>query len=458
MLKSKIYLLLSSFTNKERIELSYLLKSSIFNLQKEDHSLLDQLHKIIDQPKELDKVKLYSSAFGKIPYNDQKFRLSISRIYKALEKFAVLLELKSSDNSDFYQIALTRYFRKHNLKKLFKSHQQNNFQPKAIEIQLQMEFENYQFDSLEKRNQELNLQKLLDLTDEQFYAQKLKFACFALSHEAIYSTDYQFTHLKYIIKIIRNSDVLEKPAVGVYYFAYQMLVNPDQDKKYQNYKAFLFKYQGEFSIEEKRSLYFFALNRCIKKLNDGDLLYGKEGLEIYQQAIRNKTLLINGFLSRFSYRNVAMIAIRINDFELAEKLTDEFENLLRKQDRESAFHFNKALINYYSKNLDAALSNITNADFKDHLIHLAAKTLQAKIYYELDEDKILDYHLDSMEMFIIRNKVLGYHRKNYKNFIRFTKKLIKVNPFDKEKKVKLIESIKSEEFLTEKKWLMEQLN
>ena len=96
-------------------------------------------------------------------------------------------------------------------------------------------------------------------------------------------------------------------------------------------------------------------------------------------------------------------------------------------------------------------------DFKDHLFNLAAKVIQMKIYFESEELDILDSHLDAMQMYILRKKVIGYHKTNYKNIIKMTRKLLKIKPGDFSAKNILKDEINNAEILTEKKWLLNQL-
>ena len=62
-----------------------------------------------------------------------------------------------------------------------------------------------------------------------------------------------------------------------------------------------------------------------------------------------------------------------------------------------------------------------------------------------------------MNNFIRRNRLIGYHRKNYLNLLRFTRKLLGVNPFDPKATAELRVQIEAAEPLTEKAWLLAQL-
>ena len=98
------------------------------------------------------------------------------------------------------------------------------------------------------------------------------------------------------------------------------------------------------------------------------------------------------------------------------------------------------------------------ADYDDILLTLVAKTMLLKIYYELDEINALDSLLGSMHTYLQRKKVMGYHQSNYKNIIRYTRRLLRVAPYDDNQKQKLKAEIEQTNPLTERKWLLEQLD
>ena len=81
-----------------------------------------------------------------------------------------------------------------------------------------------------------------------------------------------------------------------------------------------------------------------------------------------------------------------------------------------------------------------------------------KVYFETGEFDLLDAHLKTMRMFIRRNKRMGYHHRNWQNIVRFTQKLMELNPFDQQEREVLRQAIEQEEVLTEREWLLGQLS
>jgi hypothetical protein len=90
-------------------------------------------------------------------------------------------------------------------------------------------------------------------------------------------------------------------------------------------------------------------------------------------------------------------------------------------------------------------------------VQLNAKMMLLKIYYELDEVDALESLLESMRAYLNRKEVTGYYRSNYQNIIRYTRKLVRINPYDKAPKEKLRQEIQQVNPLTEREWLLRQL-
>ncbi|GAB4488842.1 MAG: hypothetical protein OHK0019_05730 [Saprospiraceae bacterium] len=62
--------------------------------------------------------------------------------------------------------------------------------------------------------------------------------------------------------------------------------------------------------------------------------------------------------------------------------------------------------------------------------------------------------LDSFKVFLRRQKNLGYHRENYLNLVKFTKKLSKTVYASRSKRAALAKSICQTESVAEREWLL----
>lgn len=158
----------------------------------------------------------------------------------------------------------------------------------------------------------------------------------------------------------------------------------------------------------------------------------------------------HGILSRFTYHNVVAAALHTGEHDWARGFIHSYKNHLEKRYRESAFSFNLARLEYAQANYGLVLELLQTANYRDPLLNLAAKTLLLKTYYDLREHDLLQSHLDAMRNYIHRKRVIGYHRSNYLNIVRYMEKLLKLLPGDKPAHRNLLAVIQAEERLSEK--------
>ena len=130
---------------------------------------------------------------------------------------------------------------------------------------------------------------------------------------------------------------------------------------------------------------------------------------------------------------------------------------LEKRYRESAFSYNLARLEYESGRHGFVLELLQKANYRDPLLNLAAKTLLLKTYFDLREYDLLQSHLDAMRNYIHRKRVIGYHRTNYLNIIRFAEKLTRLNMRDKTSLEGYRNAVEQEEVLTEKTFFLKAL-
>lgn len=465
MQNSRLYTLILTLSKKESRLLKDFVASPFFNKRADVCRLLAYLlecqQRLNIAP---DKKKAFKKAFPKTDFNDAKLRITMNSLLRLVEQFLIYQDFAAEDIPA--QIRLAKIYRYRNLPKHFErtiknledSQQKQPFRNSSFythnyEIQL----EKYQFASLKQRVGELNLQEISDNVDYAFLTLKLKQTCFILSHQRVYKTTYHIGLLEEVIAYIENQDILKIPAIAVYYYCYHLLTFPEEEMYFQKFKQLLVEHIEKFPPQEMRDLYLLGINHCIKKINGGEKAYFQECLDLYEIALAKNYLLENGTLSRFTFNNIVALGLQQENLKWVEQFIEQYEHFLEKKYRESIVLFNKARLEYQRQNYNIALPLLQQVNLKDLLNNLIAKTIQLKIYYETEEWTVLEAHLDSMRTFINRKKVMGYHRENYLNIIRYAKKLITLNPFDKTEVLQLQALIEQETVLTEKGWFLRQL-
>jgi hypothetical protein len=107
--------------------------------------------------------------------------------------------------------------------------------------------------------------------------------------------------------------------------------------------------------------------------------------------------------------------------------------------------------------LKEAMPYLLRIEYDDVLHNMGAKMLLCKIYFALGETDTLENQLDSIQIYLRRKKVLGYHRDIYLAFVRFIRKLLTLKPNHAADRKKLREEIESTPGLPEKAWLLGEL-
>jgi len=262
--------------------------------------------------------------------------------------------------------------------------------------------------------------KMSATLDNSYYIEKLKHYCLLLSYQQVYSLDHQLPAIDTVLLAILAEKKLDIPIISVYYHCAEMLKNPANNGNFLTFKKLLFLHQNLLPNAEFRGLLLMSINFCIRQINNGQRNYLSQLLEFYQVGLTTNTLLENGSLSRITYHNIVGTGINSDNLPWTKQFIGQYKNLLEKKYRE-------------------------------------VKTLLLKVYVEQDEDALLFAHLEAMQRYIRRKQVIGYHKKNYLNIIKYTKQMRSLNFFDRAAIEIFKTKVQAEEVLTEKSWFLQQL-
>ena len=459
-----VYQLLRTFTKQDIREARKWLASPYHN-QREDLPLLfEQLVAAAPEGLPLSREQAWQALHSEQPYDDQQLRLVLSYLYRCLEDF--LRQREAEQAPWLQQHLLLAAYRKRGLdghfqkayRKLHKQQKEETQRPPEYYLaQYWLEQERYQEESTLGRTREHNLQELEGQLTTAFLGMKLRQGCFLLAHEAVYKASYRIALEEALLGLATQEPYRDIPAISVYCHCYRMLRFPEQDQYFTTFQSRLFQSIGLFPQAELRDLFLLAINFCIRQINQTAEGYLREALELYQKGLETEVLLENGDLSRFTYNNAIGIALRLQEFDWAERFLHHYRPYLEAEQEEAAFSLNAARLAFARRQYGQVLAHLQRADYRDLINNMVAKTLQMKAYYELDEFDLLESHLRSMRAFLRRKRHISYHQQNYLNIIRYTQKLLALNPMDREMAKALEEEIRNVEPLTEKGWLVEKV-
>ncbi len=466
MKNSQLWEVLSALTPKDRKYFGRWVRSPFFNRNERLIRLLEYLEDCLSASSLPHPSRAKRRVFiHKDQPSDGLLRVAVSDLYKQLESYLVFQERAGSEAS--FQLDLGRAYRKRGLARHFqkaikKAEAAREHHPhrhaEYLDNRFAVAFERYQEKSAGERVAEFNLQQLSDFADTAFIAQKLRLTCIALSHQTVYKADYDLGMLSAVLSEVERRGLHQLPAIGLYYFGYRLMAEPDEEQHFTRLKAMLLHESGKLPADEQRNLCLMALNYCIKKVNALSEQYYREAFDLYKFAVQQALLFENGQLSHFAFNNIVAIALKVGEVDWSDQFIQAYAPQLERKHRSSTVHLNLARVAYARRDYDEALMHLQGADYKDRINNLIAKVLQLKIFYELQEYDLVDAHLNALTTHIRRQRVMGYHRTNYLNMARYTRALLHLAPGDGRERELLRQSIESERILTEKEWLLSMLS
>jgi hypothetical protein len=455
----------STLSKPELRDLDRFVRSPFFNRKAAVAVLFDYYRTCRQQAQEPVPAAAWAAIDpGKGPFDDQKLRLANSDLLEVLEHYWMYCGLFADRSAARRRLA--GMYRQRNLPRHFRialreARQAAERTPwrhaEHFEAQQELETEQFRFAAVAKRYEAFNLQEISDLLDLGFIARKLRHVGLALSHQAVFKTTYRFGLYEAILEYVERHDLLRHPAIALYYHACRFLGAGRAEDHFFHFRSKLSESADQFPPDELRSLYLLAINFGIKKSNEPQAAYYRHTFDLYREALQRDLLLENGLLSPFAYNNITGLAIRLGETDWAETFIHRYKPLLERRHREQSFSLNAARLAYIRKDYRSALLLLQQADYKDLINSMNAKTLQLKIYYETGETDLLESHLDSMKTYLRRQEALGYHRENYRNIVRYGQALLTLNANDPGEITALRAQVETEAFLTEREWFLEVL-
>ncbi len=465
MEKSRLIGILRTFSKKELRDFNKWLHSPAHNLRKDVQDLFNYLAgegKLV-KPNLLVKELIFKSIFPKETYNDAKLRQTVHFLMNALENFLVYSEIiKDEVNA---KTILASVYRKRSIPKSFqkaiseaqKEQEKNEFKDwRYLFGEYLLEEEKYTYNSRLKRTAEMNLQEATDALDTSYLSNKLRQMCLILSHQAVFKKDYQIGMYKEILNHVESNDFLKIPAIAIYYYSYKATTEKENESYFLSLKNQIEQNGHLFRHEEIRDIYLLAINYCIFKVNGLKKEYIRELYELYKRGIETRILIENGILSHRTFKNVVVTGTYLKEYDGVDFFINDYQKYIEEKHRDSIVHYCRARLYFEKGDFNQAMKLLNQVEFNDIFMNLDAKTVLLKIYWELEEFDALDSLIDSVGIYLRRKKVMGYHKSNYKNLLRFTKKLLKVTGPNKYKE-KLVKEINEANPLTEKAWLLKQL-
>lgn len=473
MLNIKVFKVLQSIGTKTMNRFQKYVISPYFNVNQELIKLFEIYQKIIKSPKDKIEIKdVWSMLYSpNTAFDDKKIRqlntklLSLFEDFIAQERFnnetltKAYLQLEQLQNRD-YQLIENQIIKNSN--KIGERYQElsSSYHLKMYQIENAYYFLTNDSEKKSKKKSKLekfNFEEILKHLDTFYLAEKLKFIYIQLFWESYNPGDKSDLLNDEILALVNKGKFRSNELLLSHYYAIRTITNPDKEKYYNSLKELVFKIYNDFDQNTIRFFYDCLLTYCIRRVNAGYILFEAETFELYKIGLKRDLFLINDEMSIISFRNIIGIGLKQHQFDWTGQFIIDYAGYIPKELRENAVNFNLARVNFRKNNFDSALINISKVDLDDIHYTLIGRTLLIAIYYELNEFEALISTIDSFRVFLNRTKILSKTRiDNFKNYLKFTKKMAILEPSDKSKIKKLYEDVSNNRTVN-KQWILDKI-
>ena len=458
MTENKLLELYNSLTGVEKRECSKFLHSPYFN-QRED---VIGLWELLSDPKSasLGEQKAYGALYPGKAFDAGNWRHLQSFLVARIESFLAQRAYEQSTHArDLYLAPVLRN------KGLHKQHRYVLQRAgKGLESlpgdqdfyywQYRLEWERYAAVESHTRSRENNLADVGYALDVYLLSGKLRLACLMASHQAVFNKAYDQTYLPALMDYLEHSEMREVPLVALYYHCYRALTQGGDDD-FRAFRRQLEQQSEQLPVEERRTFLLLAVNYCIRQLNTGAQQYIREAFDLYRVGLDTDALLENGHLSRFAYKNIVALGLRLQEFEWTESFIHQYENRLEERYRQANRDYNLARLYFTQQDYRRAMPLLAQVDESDLLLNLDGRVMLLKMYFETGEWDALDALISSFRILLLRKKkVIGYHQTHYLNTLRYIQKLTRLNMNDKNAVAKFRQEVENNSAVLEKEWLL----
>lgn len=465
MTDNKLFRLFDNLDGVEKRECAKLLKSPFFN-QKE--ALVRLWEWMIDVKKQKKQhfppvEEAFAFVYPQQEFDAVKWRHLQSQLTQQIE--ALLVQRTFQQNPLEQDLLLAPIYKQKNMPQSLsatfrRAEKQLKDMPKDRNYyyyQYQMEWEKYAAVESVERGGKKNLADIGEAFDIYLISSKLRLACLMESHRAVSNVAYDPSFLPLLLQYLEGHRMLEIPAIAMYYHCYQSLT-AGAESDFRALRKALEKHQQDIPLQERTTFLLLAINFCIKRLNYGEQRYIQEAFDLYLTGLETKTLLSDGYLSRFAYKNIVALALKLNAFEWARQFIDDYAIYLKKSYRDSNQKYNLARLYFTKKEFDKAMPMLAQLDDTDLLLNLDSRVMLLKMYYEMEEFDALENLLTSFRILLLRKKkVIGYHQQHYLNMLTYIKKMMRLNQHDKEAVKKFRKKVAEDSSVIEREWILEQI-
>ena len=317
--------------------------------------------------------------------------------------------------------------------------------------------------------------------DAYFIGQKLKYSCAIINQRRILVNAAPNLELPLLKGLILYLEQLENegrqgeydPLIWMYLEVYRLLTQTDDiaEMALQRLLNLLDQHQNEYQEEELYDLYTFALNYCIRMINQkasrDHFLICKS---IYEHLLESRLIMDSeGQFPVFHFKNITVLMARQGEFDWVSQFISRYAPMIAPDAYKVAHKFALGLLAFYKEDFSTSFQYFEQvlSDSGDIFLGLDARIYHLRTHYmRRKEDSTwfgsLEHSIAAFRMALGRRseKIAATHKENYGNFARELNVLARHSAQPTAPDVTALErarqELDSKDNVADKTWLLEQ--
>lgn len=435
---SKLYRLLSTCTGYELRRFKVFLESPYFNLRPEILRVWELLRPCFpsaDVPLP-DAITVHEAAYPGQTFDAGRLRHLLSELTKLVEEFWCIQQLQQ--RPDIQDGLLLHVLDARRLDQDFDSAMQaaqsrllseQQRGPEHLRQRLDLALLQHDHEaSRSNRGAQPGLNAALEALDEDYFTQKLRLGAAAVNRANVVGGQAEVPLLDEVSRHLAAvpSVVYEGSLTEAYRLALRTLSPvPDLDAHWQLLEL-LRDAESRFPALQMAELYTYALNFCVRLVNQGEPGYDAELFRLYALCLERGYLTEDGLLPVPHYKNFVTLGLRLSRAEAVSAQIETLAQQLSEGVRMHAITFSKAALAFHHGDFKTCLKMLQKVEFVDVYYHLDAKSLLLKAYYEQAETEPILSLIDSFKIYLRRSRrISDYQMQTYRNQIRIVQMMVR---------------------------------
>lgn len=326
--------------------------------------------------------------------------------------------------------------------------------------------DNEHFGRQQQRTFDESLSQRLYALDVYYLILALRESCEALNRQHILNASYSIPLLPAMLELLDDSTHPYRaiPFIDTYYHIFLTLQPTASEHDYEALLLTLRRFRDRFSEQDRRAMYKYAQNFCIRKMNLGNPAYAEKLFALYQELLKEKILLFKGQLAHTDYKNIATTGIRVKALDWVETFMETYREHVVEEFRENVYAYCRASLELEKGNTQLAIRFLHQISHTDVHYQISVRQLLSKIYYQNDDLEGLLYTIQAYRHFLKRNREIPKSRRQaHLNFLTLLKSLAlmrnRLPTYGQEKRkmtlLKYQERLQKTTSLSNRSWLTE---